>query len=39
MTIVTLTMSTSLDGFVQAANATPERPLGIGGERLHEWSM
>ena len=38
MTIVTLTMSMSLDGFVQAANATPEKPLGVGGERLHEWS-
>ena len=39
MTIVTLTMSMSLDGFVEAAHATPEKPLGIGGERLHEWAF
>ncbi len=30
-------MSISLDGFVKASNATPEHPLGEGGERLHEW--
>jgi dihydrofolate reductase len=32
-------MSMSLDGFVKASNATPEQPLGDGGERLHEWAM
>jgi len=32
-------MSVSLDGFVKASNATPEQPLGDGGERLHEWAM
>ncbi len=38
MTIVTLTMSMSLDGFMQAANPTAEKPLGLGGELLHEWA-
>ncbi|OLT00981.1 deaminase [Pseudonocardia sp. CNS-004] len=32
-------MSTSLDGFVSAAGATAEEPLGIGGERLHAWAF
>jgi dihydrofolate reductase len=32
-------MSTSLDGFVSAANPTAEEPLGAGGERLHEWAF
>jgi dihydrofolate reductase len=32
-------MSMSLDGFVKASNATPEQPLGDGGERLHEWGF
>jgi dihydrofolate reductase len=32
-------MSVSLDGFVRASNATPEQPLGDGGERLHEWAF
>jgi len=30
-------MCMSLDGFVTAADATPQRPLGTGGERLHTW--
>lgn len=30
-------MSQSVDGFVTAAGITPTEPLGIGGERLHEW--
>ena len=30
-------MSTSLDGFVAGPNDGPELPLGVGGERLHEW--
>lgn len=30
-------MSMSLDGFVTAAGISPEEPLGVGGERLHEW--
>ena len=32
-------MSMSLDGFVKATGATPDEPLGKGGERLHEWAM
>lgn len=32
-------MSMSLDGFVTAAGITPDEPLGIGGERLHEWAF
>jgi dihydrofolate reductase len=31
--------SMSLDGFMAAANRSPEEPLGDGGERLHEWAM
>jgi dihydrofolate reductase len=30
-------MSTSLDGFVRATGNTLAEPLGVGGERLHEW--
>ncbi len=32
-------MSMSLDGSIRAANPTPEQPLGVGGERLHEWAF
>ena len=39
MTKVIFDMSMSLDGFVKASNATPEQPLGEGGERLHEWGF
>src|SRR5919107_3993754 len=39
MTKVIFDMSMSLDGFVKASNATSERPLGDGGERLHEWAF
>jgi dihydrofolate reductase len=39
MTKVIFDMSMSLDGFVKASNATPEQPLGDGGERLHEWGF
>jgi hypothetical protein len=34
---VTSDMSMSLDGFIAEPNAGIERPLGDGGERLHEW--
>ena len=34
-TTVDITMS--LDGFVAGPNPTIESPLGVGGERLHEW--
>jgi dihydrofolate reductase len=39
MSKVTFDMSMSLDGFIEAADPTPEQPLGIGGERLHEWAF
>jgi dihydrofolate reductase len=31
-------MSMSLDGFVAGPNQSLDHPLGIGGERLHEWA-
>ncbi len=37
MSKVRLDISMSLDGFVAGPAATLELPLGIGGERLHEW--
>jgi len=30
-------MSMSLDGFVVGPNQSVDHPLGVGGERLHEW--
>lgn len=36
---VILTMSMSVDGFIRAADPTPDAPLGQGGERLHEWAF
>ncbi|XRQ09491.1 dihydrofolate reductase family protein [Actinomadura welshii] len=39
MSKVIFDVSMSLDGFVKAAGATPEEPLGKGGERLHDWAM
>jgi dihydrofolate reductase len=39
MSKVTLDISISLDGYIRAANPTPEEPLGKGGERLHEWAF
>jgi dihydrofolate reductase len=32
-------ISISLDGFMTAANARPEEPLGDGGQRLVEWAF
>jgi hypothetical protein len=32
-------MNMTLDGFVRASNATLQRPLADGGERLHEWAF
>lgn len=29
----------SLDGFVAGPNQSVENPLGVGGERLHEWAL
>jgi dihydrofolate reductase len=37
MTQVRLDISMSLDGFVAGPDPTLEEPLGVGGERLHEW--
>lgn len=34
---VVVDISISLDGFVAAANRTPDQPLGVDGERLHDW--
>jgi dihydrofolate reductase len=34
---VTSDMSMSLDGFITGPNDDVERPLGDGGERLHQW--
>jgi dihydrofolate reductase len=36
---LTLDISMSLDGFVAGPNASLEQPLGVGGERLHEWAF
>jgi len=30
-------ISISLDGFAAGSNQSPQAPLGVGGERLHEW--
>ena len=37
MAQVRLDISMSLDGFVAGPEPTLEEPLGVGGERLHEW--
>jgi dihydrofolate reductase len=37
MTRLTLDISMSLDGFIAGPNQSLERPLGEGGDRLHEW--
>ena len=37
MADVVAEISASLDGFVAGPNATLEQPLGVGGEKLHEW--
>ena len=37
MSKVIYNMSMSLDGFVRAKGYTPAAPLGIGGEKVHEW--
>ena len=37
MSRVIVELSMSLDGFVAGPNDGPERPLGEGGERLHQW--
>ncbi|HWH99534.1 MAG TPA: dihydrofolate reductase family protein [Propionibacteriaceae bacterium] len=37
MPATVLYMSMSLDGFITGPNESPDRALGDGGERLHEW--
>ncbi len=32
-------ISMSLDGFTAGPRQSVELPLGVGGERLHEWAM
>lgn len=39
MSKVILDISMSLDGFITAANQTPDEPMGDGGHRLHEWAF
>jgi dihydrofolate reductase len=39
MAKVILDISMSLDGFVTAAGATAEEPVGPGGEVLHDWAF
>src|SRR5207244_2188415 len=36
---LTLDLSMSLDGFIAGPNPSLERPLGQGGDRLHEWAI
>jgi dihydrofolate reductase len=36
---VTFDISMSLDGFMTAANQRPDEPMGVGGQRLHEWAF
>jgi dihydrofolate reductase len=37
MSSVVTALSTSLDGFIAGVDDSPERPLGVGGERLFSW--
>ena len=37
MSKLRLKISMSLDGFVAGPNQSVKEPLGVGGERLHEW--
>lgn len=36
---VIFVISMSLDGYITAANRSPEEPMGEGGLRLHDWAM
>lgn len=38
MCTVVFDTSLSVDGYMTARGRTPEEPLGVGGERLHEWT-
>lgn len=37
MTTIMTALSTSLDGFIAAADDSPEQPLGVAGDRLFNW--
>jgi dihydrofolate reductase len=39
MSKVRCQISISVDGFVAGPNQTHDNPLGVGGERLHEWAF
>ena len=39
MSTVTFDISMSLDGFMTAANQTPDEPMGDGGLRLVAWAL
>jgi dihydrofolate reductase len=39
MSVLRLTMSMSLDGFVAGPDQSLEAPLGVGGEQLHRWAF
>src|SRR5215207_9449118 len=37
MSKLKLTITMSIDGFVAGPDQSPEHPLGVGGEELHDW--
>ena len=39
MTLVTSHLSISLDGFVAGPDQSERDPVGVGGERLHDWHI
>lgn len=39
MTTVVFDISMSMDGYITASGITPEVPLGVDGERLHDWAF
>jgi dihydrofolate reductase len=39
MGMLKATMGISLDGFGAGPDQSPEEPLGVGGERLHDWMV
>jgi hypothetical protein len=39
MSRLTIDLSMSLDGYVAGPDPSQQDPLGVGGERLHEWAF
>src|SRR5919109_1796590 len=37
MSKLKLNITMSIDGFVAGPDQSPEHPLGVGGEKLHDW--